>query len=867
MPLASPHLDDRNFQQLLDECVQRVRQRCPEWNDLGPSDPGMVLLELFAHLTEVMIYRLNRVPEKAYVEFLRLMGVRLLPPAAAATQLRFQLARPAGAPVEIPRGTRVTSARGSGPDTPVFATIDSVTIPVGETSATIWAAHGEMIEGELAGLGTGLPGLSIAVRRPPIVTGSRDGLDLIVAVEVGAGEREAQARATDVKFLEHQGRPFRVWRAVDDFTDIGPDRFVYVVDRMSGVITFAPALHGRNASGHQRPDRLCLAESPAAGREIRVWYRRGGGAGGNVAADVLTVLKDPVPGVVLAVTNPEAAHGGASGETLENALARGPQELHTLERAVTAGDFKRIALKTSSAIRRARAFTQAALWKHAPIGTVEVLLVPDVPPALRPSGRIAPEVLRAQQSPVAREQIAAELEKRSPLGTRCHVGWVRYKEVRVQARVVIHREENEQAVRERVFRRLCETISPLPAQEGASGWRFGRPLRAFDVFDIILSEPGVSYADQVRLRVDDVPEGEVTAVAADIFQAKAWHLGAGERIYRSLNDGAGWERAATFPGEVVRRLRASDLRPGMLAAVTAQADDPEKGAIWTSTDCGESWTCVARTAYPIHDIAWLARRDALSLLLAADKGLFELALKAGAVPVPVLVDPEKQDQGFYAVAVTSTVRGEICVAAAATGAKGVFFSDREAAPGSFRRLGLEGEDVRVLALEARGPRRFLWAGVTVAGFEAGKGCFSFELFTGQENWTQHQRGWDGGSCVGLGFQGSCVVAATQNAGVLRLDATGESASAAWLAADVNCGLPLGDRSRFQRVIALAVDPQGNHLMAGTATGLFRSPDAGVTYQLCTQREHADEVTLPDTWLFCSGAHELQIVNEDETNRD
>ena len=84
MPLTSPNLDDRDFQQLLEESMQRVRHRCPEWSDLSPSDPGIVLLELFAHLTEVMIYRLNRVPDKAYVEFLRLMGVKLLPPAAAS---------------------------------------------------------------------------------------------------------------------------------------------------------------------------------------------------------------------------------------------------------------------------------------------------------------------------------------------------------------------------------------------------------------------------------------------------------------------------------------------------------------------------------------------------------------------------------------------------------------------------------------------------------------------------------------------------------------------------------------------------------------------------------------------------------------
>src|SRR5215475_14820191 len=101
MPLKPPNLDDRNFQQLLKQAESVIRQHSPQWTDLSPSDPGIVLLEAFAHLTEVMIYRLNRLPEKAYVEFLRLIGVKLYPPSAATVSLRFSLSRPQNTTVEI----------------------------------------------------------------------------------------------------------------------------------------------------------------------------------------------------------------------------------------------------------------------------------------------------------------------------------------------------------------------------------------------------------------------------------------------------------------------------------------------------------------------------------------------------------------------------------------------------------------------------------------------------------------------------------------------------------------------------------------------------------------------------------------------
>ena len=90
MALESPNLDDRTFEQLLTDAKRRVVQSCPGW-ELTPSDPGVVLLEAFAYITDLMLYRLNRVPVKAYIEFLRLMGISLYPPNAARAELQFSL--------------------------------------------------------------------------------------------------------------------------------------------------------------------------------------------------------------------------------------------------------------------------------------------------------------------------------------------------------------------------------------------------------------------------------------------------------------------------------------------------------------------------------------------------------------------------------------------------------------------------------------------------------------------------------------------------------------------------------------------------------------------------------------------------------
>jgi hypothetical protein len=94
--------------------------------------------------------------------------------------------------------------------------------------------------------------------------------------------------------------------------------------------------------------------------EIRAWYRTGGGTEGNVARKMLVRLKDPVPGIQ--VTNEDPALGGQAGETLENAMLRGPSEIRSLERVVTARDFELVAKRNSGTVARARAYTKADLW-------------------------------------------------------------------------------------------------------------------------------------------------------------------------------------------------------------------------------------------------------------------------------------------------------------------------------------------------------------------------------------------------------------------------------------------------------------------------------------------------------------------------
>jgi hypothetical protein len=74
MPLSLPNLDDRTFDDLVEEALRLIPTCAPEWTNYNPSDPGITLIELFAYLTEMLIYRLNRVTEANQYAFLKLLN-------------------------------------------------------------------------------------------------------------------------------------------------------------------------------------------------------------------------------------------------------------------------------------------------------------------------------------------------------------------------------------------------------------------------------------------------------------------------------------------------------------------------------------------------------------------------------------------------------------------------------------------------------------------------------------------------------------------------------------------------------------------------------------------------------------------------
>jgi hypothetical protein len=89
MPLTIPTLDDRKYQDLLNEALARIPVYTPEWTNFNSSDPGVTLIEVFAFLTESLLYRSNQIPERNRRKFLGLLGVGLQPASSALGLVTF----------------------------------------------------------------------------------------------------------------------------------------------------------------------------------------------------------------------------------------------------------------------------------------------------------------------------------------------------------------------------------------------------------------------------------------------------------------------------------------------------------------------------------------------------------------------------------------------------------------------------------------------------------------------------------------------------------------------------------------------------------------------------------------------------------
>ena len=137
MALPVPNLDDRRFQDLVDDAKRLVQQRCPEWTDHNVSDPGVTLIELFAWMTDQLALPAQPRPGPELRQVPRADRRPPLPADGGARPRDLLALRAAARRGHDPAGTQVATIRTETDEAIVFTTVED--LPIVPAQLAAWA--------------------------------------------------------------------------------------------------------------------------------------------------------------------------------------------------------------------------------------------------------------------------------------------------------------------------------------------------------------------------------------------------------------------------------------------------------------------------------------------------------------------------------------------------------------------------------------------------------------------------------------------------------------------------------------------------------------------------------------------------------
>lgn len=146
-----PNLDDTTENERLEQMKALIPRYTPEWTDHSMSEPGMGFLQLMVWLAGQIQYRLNQIPDKAYLSFLKMLGFELDDGEAATVDLQFTLTAAQSFDITIPAGTEVSTRQTETESAITFKTNEVLTIPAGSTTGTVSATCTQI--GEVGNVG------------------------------------------------------------------------------------------------------------------------------------------------------------------------------------------------------------------------------------------------------------------------------------------------------------------------------------------------------------------------------------------------------------------------------------------------------------------------------------------------------------------------------------------------------------------------------------------------------------------------------------------------------------------------------------------------------------------------------------------
>lgn len=467
----TPTIDysNKDFASLRQAMLDLARYRLPEWTDQSPGDLGMLLVDLFAYMGDIILYYQDRIANESFLatatdrrsvlHLLRLIGYELKPPVAAAADLTLIFKPvPSGASsvVTIPEGAQfATKANGGnsltfeyhGPDLTI--NLHSAQVTTRGDGKYVYTGlpvrHSRSISIEVIGSSTGEPNQMFSLSQSPLIPES-----LLVEVNEGAAWVEWEQRDSLLYYIGPDGR----------VTLSGPssrDYYVQYDENDGAQIIFGDGVYGR--------------KPPVGTNNIHATYWVGGGTVGNVPAGAISEPKTNIS-LLDSVTNAAPAAGGADHESIDQGLRFGPLAFRSGQRAVTLNDYVTLAFQAGG-LAKVRARSEN--WNQ-----VDLYIAPE-----GDTCRPVPKDLKSR--------IIAFFEDRRMMGTFVQVLDPTYVPIDIALDIVYDHHFRADMVRQAVE----NAVGDLLAFRNVD---FGQSLYLSDLYARIEATPGVFAVNVTRFR-------------------------------------------------------------------------------------------------------------------------------------------------------------------------------------------------------------------------------------------------------------------------------------------------------------------------------------------------------------------------------
>ena len=473
----------RDYDSLLQSMRDIIPDKLPEWKDYeSEADFGNVLLQLFAHMGDILSYYQDRIANESFlgtaqtrrsiIHHLQLIGHKLATAAPASATLTITVPATCSEVITISKGDAFATKSQKDKPSVRFEytreeslTIDCGTVPVDpDTNKKYYEGipveEGRLVKEEILGTSDGTPNQKFLLTHSGMILRS-----------LGQGQKINK----DIILITELGETIEEWTLQESlaFSRENQNDFVIEIDDKDQ----ATVIFGDGAFG----------AVPPSGSVIKATYRVGGGSHGNVVADSIQTIVDASQLALLGakVTNPDPATGGAERESIEHAVMHAPRVFRSLKRAVTTDDYKALALDFKG-VGKVRA--EATNWN-----TVTLFIAPE-------GGGYVSDVLRAN--------LLAYFEDKRPISTIIEIEDVDYVKIYVTAEIGITGYYSREDIQEKVQ----EAAGSLLAFDNVD---FAQTVYLSKFYEAIEAIEGVEFVNISEFRrqgqeVDTVePEGKI----------------------------------------------------------------------------------------------------------------------------------------------------------------------------------------------------------------------------------------------------------------------------------------------------------------------------------------------------------------------